>query len=212
MLFFKSRNSVILILILTLLPGTIVGVSARDNIYTLPGTGNKESQNEQKKNDRETKQNRENINKKNYLISIGMAANTKDAFLGFKAGMNIVPSYDVYLNLVYYFRPYKNTVFVKSDSDHYFQLKENRSVLGIGFEKHFRYDDFFGFYLNGGIGYTWSSYAGVEWEADEGTAPFAGGGPFLKFFDFLIVRFGYQYIRVPHVPDHRGVFSIDINI
>ncbi len=212
MSFSAGRSFIGTVLIITLFSCAIADLSAGENIYTLPGAKKEENRDVRKTNDRKEEKKTELTGEKLFLFSIGVSANTKDVFLKFKTGINIVPPYDIYLILVYDFRPYKNTVFVERDSNHYFQLKENRSALGIGLEKHFTYDDFLGFYLNGGIGYTWSDYAGVKWEAEEGAAPFAGGGFMLCFFDIFVVRAGYEYLRIPNVPDHRGVISFDIKI
>lgn len=145
------------------------------------------------------------------LISVDSAANTKDLFVGMSGGLRLLRNHPLYATLLFSVRPHKMTRFVERSTNSYYQFKEERYVLGIGLDESIWITELFGLFLFGGGGHTSGNFAGADYESEGGYLLTGGGGLFVDFWrGHVTLRLGYQYIRIPDVPSHRGYMALTL--
>ena len=145
------------------------------------------------------------------LISVDSAANTKDLFVGMSGGLRLLRNHPLYATLFFSVRPYKMTRFVERSTNSYYQFKEERYVLGIGLDESIWITELFGLFLFVSGGHTSGNFAGADYESEGGYLLTGGGGLFVDFWrGHVTLRLGYQYIRIPDVPSHRGYMALTL--
>ncbi|MCP4134897.1 MAG: hypothetical protein GY754_28240 [bacterium] len=141
-------------------------------------------------------------------VAFDVDANTKDLFLGLSAGLSL--SNHFFICLYSSVRPFKRTFFANEPSVGLVQYKEYRLNFGAGIEKIFFVSDIFGFYLFLGGGYSVGIYSGASSDAGDTFYPAGRAGFFLGLGGFS-VKVGWEYMRLPQVPNNRGILSIAVH-
>lgn len=147
-----------------------------------------------------------------FLITVDTSFNTKDLFLGAGFGANLFKRFPLYLNLVFYGRPYKKSVYIEEDTNRYYQYKEYRFVAGLCLDKPVTLirgnSTTLGFFLSAGYGGTFGDLAGSTRRPEEGYLWFGSAGLQMEKWNAVMYRIGYQYMPIPVSPDHRAYLSV----
>ena len=127
--------------------------------------------------------------------------NTKDFYLGADCAYLIHEPAMLYLNAVFYGRPFAKSYFEEVGPHTYYQYKENRFFIGAGLEEIYRFTPSFGLYACADIALSFSVYGGSDTSGESYAAPLLGGGVIFTV-GHVTFRGGYQYLPAPQSPDH----------
>lgn len=98
-------------------------------------------------------------------------------------------------------RPYHKNVQVEIRKHFRIQYKEQRYLIGVGFDEDLPLTSFAGIYLSGGAGYTFAYYEGTRRRPREEWTALLGAGLSLNWLWNAKVsgraRIGYRYADLP---------------
>jgi len=146
-------------------------------------------------------------------VSFDVLFNTKDAFLGFALGQALVGKREFELRADYFFygRPFEKSSFEQTGPTSYRQYREKRYITGVRIIPRLRLSDDLGIFGGAGYGYTFGSFNGTERPTrDHWTKVFIGGAA-LSLAVSVSLEGGYQYMKIPHSPDHFIFSSMSFN-
>lgn len=147
-------------------------------------------------------------------FGLNYMANTKDSYLGIFIENQLIQKsiFDINLSASLDFRTFEKTAFEQTGETTYTQYREFRSIIAFKAVEKLWINDAFGFFAGGGPAYTFASYNGSFNRPKSEWAPLYCGGAMLNFGNLVYLGGGYQYVRIPHSPDHYISVFVSLNL
>jgi hypothetical protein len=143
--------------------------------------------------------------------AIGIQSNSGDVMAYGGAGIYFYPAQLLSIRAHYYKRISDKSIFEEKSPARYYQYKEDRSGLDLVIDgailpENVPFPVPAGIFYAGGIGHTSAKYRGTKAEAKSKTTPVGKVG--VQIGRIFILRFGYQYMKIPFTPSNHLILEL----